>query len=177
MTDYRRNRVPGGTFFFTVNLYDRTSRLLVDRIDLLRDSIRQTLRKSPFHIDAWVVLPDHLHCLWTLPSEDMDYSARWSDIKSGFSRKIPTCEPRSTSRTAKRERGIWQRRFWEHSIRDDKDYAAHMDYIHFNPVKHGLVENASDWRHSTFHLAVAKGLYPRDWGGPPCAKSVFDAGD
>lgn len=177
MTDYRRNRVPGGTFFFTVNLYDRGSRLLVERVDLLRDAVRQTIRKSPFHINAWVVLPDHLHCLWTLPTEDLDYSARWSDIKAGLSRKIPVQEYRSTSRKAKRERGIWQRRFWEHTIRDEKDYAAHMDYIHFNPVRHGLAVDASHWPYSSFHLAVAKGLYPRDWAGSAQPAAVAEMGE
>jgi putative transposase len=140
MTDYRRNRVPGGTFFFTVNLYDRRSRLLVQHIEVLRDAVRQAQRRAPFHIDAWVVLPDHMHCLWTLPEGDIDFSGRWNAIKIKFSRKMPAGEYRSASRALRRERGIWQRRFWEHTIRDERDYAAHLDYVHFNPVKHGLVE-------------------------------------
>jgi putative transposase len=163
MTDYRRNRVPGGTFFFTVNLYDRKSRLLVQHIDLLRDAVRQMQRRAPLHIDAWVVLPDHMHCLWTLPDGDTDFSGRWNAIKINFSRKIPAGEYCSASRAAKRERGIWQRRFWEHTIRDDCDYARHIDYIHFNPVKHGLVDRAADWPFSSFHRAVTQGLYPLEW--------------
>jgi putative transposase len=163
MTDYRRNRVPGGTFFFTVNLYDRRSGLLIQHIDILRDAVRQTQSRTPLHIDAWVVLPDHMHCLWTLPDGDLDFSSRWSAIKINFSRHIPAGEYRSASRAAKRERGIWQRRFWEHTIRDDRDYAAHVDYIHFNPVKHGLVASAADWPFSSFHRAMAQGLYPPQW--------------
>lgn len=126
MTDYRRNRVPGGTFFFTVNLYDRRSRLLVEHIDILREVVRNTLRRVPFHVDAWVVLPEHMHCLWTLPEGEVNYS-RWQAVKLVFYRNIPRGEHRSSSRAAKRERGIWQRRFWEHAVRDERDYAAHMD--------------------------------------------------
>jgi putative transposase len=163
MTDYRRNRVPGATYFFTVNLHDRRSTLLVQNINILRDAVRQTMRRAPFHIDAWVVLPDHIHTLWTLPEGDVEFSLRWQAIKMAFSRKIPAGEHRSASRAGRRERGIWQRRFWEHTVRDDQDYAAHMDYTHFNPVKHGLVTRVADWPYSSFHQAVAKGLYPREW--------------
>ena len=163
MTDYRRNRVPGGTYFFTVNLYDRRSDLLVTHVDILRESVRKIRTRTPFHIDAWVVLPNHMHCLWTLPEGDVDYSSRWQAIKMAFSRKMPAGESRSASRHGKRERGIWQRRFWEHTIRDEQDYAVHIDYIHFNPVKHGLVANVADWPYSTFHRAVAEGWYPLDW--------------
>ncbi|SIQ22798.1 MULTISPECIES: REP-associated tyrosine transposase [Acidiphilium] len=163
MTDYRRNRVPGGTYFFTVNLHDRRLNLLTENIESLRAAIRKTRARLPFHIDAWVVLPDHTHCLWTLPEGDSNFATRWQIIKAEFSRTIPKSEPRSASRTAKAERGIWQRRFWEHTIRDDTDYAAHMDYIHFNPVKHGHAANPAAWPYSTFHQAVAKGLYPATW--------------
>jgi putative transposase len=169
MTAYRRNRVPGGTFFFTVNLYDRRSRLLTANIDALRDAVRQVRARAPFHIDAWVVLPDHLHSIWTLPADDLNYSARWQAIKTAFSKRIPADEFRSASRDAKGERGIWQRRFWERTIRDDRHYAAHVDYIHFNPVKHGLVKNATDWPYSSFHRAVAMGIYPADWAGADAA--------
>jgi putative transposase len=163
MTDYRRNRVPGGTYFFTVNLHDRRSDLLVTHIEALRAAVLRIKQKRPFHIDACVILPDHLHCLWTLPPGDTNFSVRWQAIKMDFSRKIPTGEPVSPSRARKRERAIWQRRFWEHTIRNDEDYALHMDYIHFNPVKHGLVAHAADWPHSSFHQAVKKGLYPPQW--------------
>ncbi len=165
MPDYRRNRVPDGTYFFTVNLWDRDAHLLVDHIDLLRVTVRRVRDLRPFHIDAWVVLPDHLHALWTLPDGDANYRDRWQAIKMGFSKGIDTSEARSRSRALRGERGIWQRRYWEHTIRDDRDFAAHMDYVHFNPVKHGLVAAVADWPYSSFHRSTALGLYPRDWGG------------
>ena len=165
MTDYRRNRVPGGSYFFTVNLADRRSDLLVRRIDILRDAVRKVRAGTPFHIDAWVVLPEHMHCLWTLPDGDVDFSARWQAIKTEFSRKMPPGEDRSASRVGKGERGIWQRRFWEHTIRDDRDYALHMDYIHLDPVKHGLVSEVGNWPYSSFHRCVAIGLCPPGWSG------------
>lgn len=175
MSNYRRNRVPGGTYFFTVNLLDRQSGLLVKHIDELRAAVRQTKRLHPFHIDAWVVLPDHLHCVWTLPENDADYSRRWQAIKKTFSKAIPPDEQRSKVQTQRNERGIWQRRFWEHTIASDRDYAAHIDYIHFNPVKHGWVQTVKDWPYSTFHQWVAKGIYPLDWAG--CGESIAGAGE
>src|SRR5271154_7105269 len=150
MPEYRRNRVAGGTYFFTVNLLDRNSRLLVTEIDALRDAIRHVRAGAPFHIDGWVVLPEHMHWMWTLPADDANYSARWRDIKKEFLRRIPRGEFRSVAHVRRGERGIWQRRFWEHTIRDDRDYAAHLDYIHFNPVKHGLVAEARSWEYSSF---------------------------
>jgi putative transposase len=170
MPDYRRNRIPGGTFFFTVNLLDRSSDLLVIEIDALRQAVRQVRARAPFHIDAWVVLPDHMHCLWTLPEGDADFPGRWRAIKTEFSKSLSTDEKRSPVMASRGERGIWQRRYWEHTIRDERDYAAHMDYTHFNPVKHGLVENAADWPFSSFRRCVAEGLYPEGWlggGGTP----------
>jgi len=175
MPDYRRNRVPGGTYFFTVTLYDRHSDLLVAEIDALRAAVRKTMVRSPFHIDAWVVLPEHMHCLWTLPENDTNYSGRWWAIKTAFSKSLPAHEPRSGTMTKRGERGIWQRRFWEHTIRDDEDYAAHMDYIHFNPVKHGLVANAGNWPFSSFRRSVAKGFYPTEWAGS--SEALSDAGE
>jgi putative transposase len=165
MPDYRRNRVPGGTFFFTVNLLDRRSNLLVARIDALRDAVRQVRARAPFHIDAWVVLPDHMHCLWALPQGDADFPGRWRAIKTAFAKSLPIGEPRSPVMTSRGERGIWQRRYWEHTIRDDRDFAAHMDYTHFNPVKHGLVAHPGDWPHSSFQQCVVGGLYPAGWRG------------
>jgi putative transposase len=165
MPDYRRNRVPGGTFFFTVNLLDRCSELLVEQIDALRDAVRQVRRRAPFHIDAWVVLPDHMHCLWTLPEGDADFPGRWRAIKTAFAKSLPITEPRSPAMTSRGERGIWQRRYWEHTIRDDRDFAAHMDYTHFNPVKHGLVDHPVHWPHSSIHRCIASGLYPAGWAG------------
>jgi putative transposase len=168
MPEYRRNRLPGAAYFFTVNLIDRRSDLLVVRIDALREAVRQARRRRPFHIDAWVVLPDHMHCLWTLPDGDSDFSNRWRDIKVRFVKTLPGIERRPPVMVRRGERGIWQRRFWEHTIRDDRDYAAHMDYIHFNPVKHGLVHSPVDWPFSSFWRCVVRGLYPPDWlGGAP----------
>jgi putative transposase len=165
MPDYRRNRVPGGTYFFTVNLLERKSSLLVEYIDCLREAVRMVRLNQPFHIDAWVVLPDHIHCVWTLPEGDADYSSRWQAIKIAFSKSIPKTERLSAVRIAKGERGIWQRRYWEHTIRGDNDYAAHVDYCHINPLKHGLVSQVADWPYSTFHRFVEQGVYPADWAG------------
>ncbi len=165
MPNYRRNRVPGGTYFFTVNLLDRSSDLLTREIETLRKAVRQVHARSPFHIDAWVVVPEHMHCLWTLPEGDTDFSGRSYAIKVGFSKSLPKMEERSAIMMRRGERGIWQKRFWEHTIRDDPDYEVRMDYTHFNPVKHGLVQSAADWPFPSFRRAVANGLYPLDWLG------------
>jgi putative transposase len=163
--DYRRNRVPGATYFFTVNLEDRNSRLLVDEIATLRDVVRPVRTASPFHIDAWVVLPEHMHCIWTLPAGDDDFPKRWRAIKTLFSKRVAATEPRSANAPMRGERGIWQRRYWEHTIRDDRDFAAHMDYVHFNPVKHGYVTAPALWHFSSFRRCVAHGIYAADWVG------------
>ena len=163
MSNYRRYRVEGGSYFFTVNLHDRRSNLLVTEIATLRRAVRTTRARHPFHIDAWVVLPDHMHCLWTLPPEDFDFPARWQMIKTMFSRSVPRAGYRRISLVRKRETGIWQRRYWEHTIRDDQDYAAHMDYIHFNPVKQGFASNAAECPFSSFARCVTLGLYPTGW--------------
>lgn len=162
---YRRADVTGGTYFFTVNLAERKGTLLVDYVGMLRAVMREVKAKHPFHIDAMVILPDHLHALWTLPAGDCDYPTRWMLIKAGFSRRMPKGERRNASRMAKSERGIWQRRYWEHLIRDERDYARHVDYIHYNPVKHGYVPRAIDWAYSTFHRYMQAGVYQRDWAG------------
>ncbi len=175
MPDYRRNRVPGGTYFFTVTLHDRRAALLVNRIDALRNAVRQVHARAPFHIDAWVVLPDHMHCVWTLPAGDANYPARWRAIKIAFSKSLPAIEARSPVMRARGERGIWQRRYWEHTIRDDRDYAMHVDYTHFNPVRHGYVQHPADWPFSSFRRCVAAGLYPQDWRGDDVAPP--DAGE
>ena len=164
MPRYIRAHIPGGTFFFTVALLERKRRLLIEHIDALRKSFASVQAQRPFTIDAAVILPDHLHCIWTLPEGDADFSARWHAIKSNFSRSLPKQERLSTRRVAKGERGIWQRRFWEHVIRDDEDFARHMDYIHYNPVKHGHARTVCDWPYSTFHRLVQKGVYAPDWG-------------
>jgi putative transposase len=144
MTDYHRYRLAGGTYFFTVNLAERKSRLLIDRIDLLRQAFREVGQAHPFTLDAVVILPDHLHALWTLPEGDSDFSLRWRQIKSAFSRGIEPGERISRSRVRKHERGLWQRRYWEHAIRDTEDLARHLEYVHYNPVKHGYVQRAVD---------------------------------
>ncbi|MDB5970429.1 MAG: hypothetical protein JWQ90_2879 [Hydrocarboniphaga sp.] len=163
MPHYVRTHVPGGSFFFTVALLERRRSLLTDHADTLRASFHQVRRKRPFTVDAIVVLPDHLHCIWTLPAGDADYSTRWRLIKAAFSRSLDAGEPLSARRQLKQERGIWQRRFWEHAIRDERDYAAHADYIHYNPVKHGHAARAADWPYSSFRRWVAAGLYPENW--------------
>ena len=165
MPNYRRAIVPGGCFFFTVNLLERRQTLLVDHIAALREAVAATRRNHPFTIDAFVVLPDHLHAIWTLPEQDRDFSMRWRLIKRRFAAALPRHEWLSKVRTARGERGIWQRRFWEHLIRDQADHARHVDYCYINPVKHRLVARVCDWPHSSFHRDVRAGLFPLDWGG------------
>ncbi|MCQ4273721.1 transposase [Pseudomonas kuykendallii] len=165
MSRYRRARVPGATYFFTVNLRNRKGDLLTRHIALLRETVRITKARHPFHIDAWVVLPEHMHCLWTLPEDDADFARRWKVIKQLFSRGLDATEPLSPAQLARGERGIWQRRYWEHLIRDELDYQRHVDYIHFNPLKHGHVTRVRDWPYSSFHRAVRDGIYPLDWAG------------
>ena len=148
---YRRTKENGGTYFFTVNLADRKSRLLLDHIEDFRDIMKKVKQQHPFDIDAMVVLPDHVHTMWTLPKGDADYPKRWMLMKSEFSRRIPKGEYRRNSRINKGERGIWQRRYWEHLIRDERNYEQHMNYIYFNPVKHGHVQKVFEWKHSSIH--------------------------
>lgn len=164
--DYRRAWHPGGSWFFTVNLlHRRNNTLLVEHIDCLRNAVRVVKNRHPFTIHAWVVLPEHLHCILALPADDTQFALRWRLIKLLFSRSLPRTEFRSVVRQRRGERGIWQRRFWEHRIRDAEDFAAHMNYVHFNPVKHGLVQRVADWPFSTFHRLVEQGIYPIDWAG------------
>lgn len=165
MARYRRHFLSGGSFFFTVNLAERRKRLLTEHIDLLRRAFSEVTSRHPFLIDAIVVLPDHLHAIWTLPEGDADFALRWRLIKSVFSRGLPRGERISQSRAAKSERGIWQRRYWEHTLHDARDFARHVDYIHINPVKHGHVTQVRDWPHSSFHRMVRLGVYPADWAG------------
>lgn len=169
---YRRANTLGGTFFFTVVTYSRQPLFDDQGVGLLRQSVREVKRRHPFHMDAVVVLPDHVHAIWTLPQHDGDFSTRWMLIKSAFSRssaKLADVPASGASRSRKRERAVWQRRFWEHQIRDEQDYASHMDYIHYNPVKHGLVNAPRDWAYSSFRRHVRLGLYSVDWGAgvPP----------
>ena len=157
MPFYRRLYVPGGTYFFTVNLQDRRSRLLVEHVDALRAAYRYGRSRRPFETVAICILPEHLHCIWTLPEDDHDFSTRWRLIKSAFSRALPVDVDPAPGRRAG-ERGIWQRRFWEHAIRDDADLAAHVDYIHANPVKHGHAADMDEWPYSSWRR------YRRDVG-------------
>jgi putative transposase len=149
---YRRLWHAGGTYFFTVNLFVRRDNdLLTKNISLLRSVVAKVRENHPFAVHAWVVLPDHMHCILEMPPGDADFALRWRLIKSNFSKGLPNTEHRSAVRRTRGERGIWQRRFWEHLIKDEQDLLTHMDYVHFNPVKHGLVDKAHDWRYSTFH--------------------------
>jgi putative transposase len=157
-------RAKGSAFFFTVVLADRSSNLLVEQVDRLRNAYRTARQRRPFETIAICVLPDHIHAVWALPEGDADFSTRWSLIKTGFSRGLDPM-PRSSSKARKREKGIWQRRYWEHAIRDDADLERHVEYIHFNPVKHGHVTRVLDWPHSSFHRYVERGHLSADWGG------------
>ena len=159
MSDYRRVFIPGGCYFFTVVTHERQP-LFCDkhRIALLREAMRSVMRKRPFEIQAMVVLPDHLHALWRLPPGDADFSSRWRDIKNRVSKQIPAPV------NARGEKAVWQRRFWEHAIRDLDDWSRHVDYIHYNPVKHGYCARAGDWPYSSFGKAVEAGWYHADWG-------------
>jgi putative transposase len=165
MPQYRRAKVKGGTLFFTVTLADRSSDLLVRHVEHLRRIYKTVQERRPFETVAICILPDHLHAIWSLPPGDADFSMRWSVIKSGFTRGLDDEAPRTASKVGKRERGLWHRRYWEHAIRSDADLERHVDYIHFNPVKHGLVSRVRDWPHSSFHRYVERGTLPRDWGG------------
>jgi putative transposase len=175
MPNYKRIRLTGGTYFFRVNLHDRSKRLLTSHIEGLKRSFAETKRVLAFRIDAIVVLPDHLHCIWTMPPNDSNFSERWQLIKADFSRRIPRQEVRSNSRAKRRERAVWQRRFWEHVIRDEASRAAHFDYIHYNPVKHGYVTSPTQWPYSSFHRFVQAGVYPHDWAA--CIEMVGSAGE
>jgi len=165
MPNYRRAFVPGGCWLFTVNLLDRRQALLVEHIASLRLAAATTRKRRPFTIDAFVVLPDHLHAVWTLPPGDADFSTRWRLIKTRFAHSIRSIEPRSSVRLARNERGIWQRRFCEHMIRNESDYARHVECCYINPMKHGLVNRVADWSHSSFHRDVRAGIFPSDWAG------------
>jgi putative transposase len=165
MPNYRRAFVPGGCWFFTVNLLERRQTLLVDHVAVLREAIAATRQIYPFEIDAFVVLPDHLHAIWSLPPGDSDFSTRWRLIKNRFARALPRTERLNAVRVARNERGIWQRRFWEHLIRDETDYARHVEYCYINPLKHQLVKRVRDWPYSSFHRDVRTGLFVEDWAG------------
>ncbi|MCC6208788.1 MAG: transposase [Gammaproteobacteria bacterium] len=168
MVQYRRNRVAGGSYFFTVALNDRGARWLVDEVGYLRSAIRAVKRERPFRLDAMVILPDHLHAVWTLPPDDEDYAARWQMIKARFSRALRANGARLW-RNDEGEYDLWQRRYWEHTIRNEADLRNHVDYLHYNPVKHGWVSRVDQWPYSTFHRYISAGIYPRSWSGESVA--------
>lgn len=164
---YRRAFIPGGSFFFTL-VTERRRTLFNDEnnVEILRQAFRNVKAKRPFYIDAMVVMPDHLHCIWTLPANDADFSTRWRLIKTWFSKHCPA-EMRETPDSVgqhKKQQAVWQQRFWEHALRDEKDFAQHVEYIHYNPVKHGYVDAPEQWPFSSFHRYVQAGIYPPDWG-------------
>ena len=170
MSNYRRANTKGGTYFFTVVTYRRQKFLCNENVrKALRNGILDVQKNHPFVINAWVLLPDHLHCIWTLPPDDAAFGIRWAMIKRFVTKQ---CGPdlqrddwMNKSKRQRKESTIWQRRFWEHQIRDERDYEIHMDYIHYNPVKHGYVKNVTDWPHSTFHRYVRQGVYGQNWAG------------
>lgn len=170
MSNYRRATSEGSSYFFTVVSYQRQQILCDETIrNALRDAIEAVRASRPFVIDAWVLLPDHLHCVWTLPDGDADFSTRWMKIKRAVSLacrdEYRRADLLTASKLKHRESTIWQRRFWEHQLRDEKDFARHVDYIHFNPVKHGHAQHAADWPYSTFHRYARDGAYVQDWAG------------
>jgi len=164
---YRRAKAKGGTYFFTVVTFNRSKIITIpENVWLLREAFRCVMDNHPFEIEAFVLLPDHLHYIWTLPENDMDYSKRWRLIKSFFSRNCHEKYKQTSIETRKRkkEKAVWQRRFWEHLIRDEMDFKKHVEYIHYNPVKHGFVKAPINWKHSSFHQYVKNGRYDSYWG-------------
>jgi len=159
MSEYRRLYQPGGSYFFTIVTHQRAKILsLPDNLTRIKSAFDKVRGKYPFTMEAFVILPDHVHCIWLMPSGDSNFSLRWRLIKSYFSGGFnPPVNKRD-------EKEIWQRRFWEHLLRDEDDWRRHMDYIHYNPVKPGYVANPGDWPHSSFRQAVQDGLYASDWG-------------
>ncbi len=169
MSNYRRADVKGGTYFFTLVTFKRQKILCENDVrSALREGIQRVRLENPFHINAWVLLPDHLHCIWTLPSGDHDYSLRWAKIKRFVSKQCKTLFYRddlmNEAKQQRHESTVWQRRFWEHLIRDAKDMRNHMDYIHYNPVKHNMVASPKEWQFSTFHGYVKNKVYDENWG-------------
>ena len=184
MSNYTRVQIPGATYFFTLVTFDRQPILTTPQArTVLRQAFRETRLHQPFQLDAICLLPNHLHCLWTLPNNDADFSGRWNRIKGLFSKHYRAAnvlhnDP-NPSRQRKGETSIWQRRFWEHCIRDDDDFRCHLDYLHFNPVKHGHATNAFDWPWSSLPRYVQKGWYDRTWGAqePESIKNMSGLGE
>jgi putative transposase len=186
MPNYRRAHVPGGTFFFTLKT-ERNAPIFHDSsaVELLGSILRVANERWPVVTNAMVLLPDHLHALWSMPSGDDRYSLRWAWIKKEFTKQFLTNggaeQPISDSKRRHRRRGVWQRKFWEHTIQDEDDFHAHFDYIHWNPVKHGYVRCPADWPHSTFQRWVAAGVYQPHWGCgdrmPPMFPLLMETGE
>ncbi len=168
MSDYKRNFVAGGTYFFTINSFNK-QKFFTSPVfrSALRKATSHTKQKLPFEINAWVLLPDHLHCIWTLPENDHNYSARWSMIKCMVTQQCKyhflQHHLSNPSRFKRNESTIWQRRFWEHTITNEYDYENHLNYIYWDPVKHGYSGSVNEWPFSTFHRDVKKGLYDEKW--------------
>lgn len=181
MPEYRRANIPGATYFFTVTTHRRQPLLTDPRCrESLRNTIKLVQLEMPFEIAAWVLMPDHLHTVWQLPPNDKDFSLRWSLIKQHVTRDCAAWLPQqnlSPSREKRGEGALWQRRFWEHLIRDETDFSRHLNYIHYNPVKHGYVSNVADWPYSTFHRYVKQGVYPENWGGAVQASDANSFGE
>lgn len=167
LMQYRRSQTKGGSFFFTIVTHERQKILCHDEnAALINEAFQRVTLKYPFDIDAFVLLPDHIHCIWTLPRGDNDFSTRWRLIKSYFTKgcRDEYKNVLTLSRSRKNEQAIWQRRFWEHTIRDENDFSRHVDYIHYNPVRHGLPKSPREWPHSSFHQYVKRGIYDFNWG-------------
>jgi putative transposase len=171
MANYRRIYTGGNIYFFTLVMYRRQAILCHDDIrTALRSGIMETRKTHPFKVDAWVLMPDHLHCIWTLPENDINFSTRWAMIKRYVTKqccaeKYQRDEWLNKSRVKRKESTLWQRRFWEHQIRDDQNFQRHFDYLHFNPVKHGYVNSVKEWEFSSFHRYVKNEIYTENWGG------------
>ncbi|RZI42979.1 transposase [Herbaspirillum sp. HC18] len=172
MVNYRRNLLAGATYFFTATLKDRQSTCLTTYVDALRQAFIGAQKAKPFRIDAITVLPEHLHTVWTLPEDDSDYPGRWRTIKGRFTRSLIK-QGIAIPRNEKGEYELWQRRYWEHTIRDESDLQRHVDYTHYNPVKHGFVKHVADWPFSSFHRYVRDGLLPADWAGVDSESGKF----
>ena len=163
MTDYRDNRVPGGTFFFTVRLLDRDSTLLTDHFSAFGEAMRQARSRKPFHVDAWVVLPDHAHAIWTLPPGDHDCATRWRAVKIAFSKALNKACPRGAAGPRPKlsstgDGGIWKRHYRDYRIGDDAEYEALIDYVHSDPIRHGHCQHPSEWPWSSLHRFLAAGF-------------------
>ncbi len=175
MPNYVRAYLPGGSFFFTVVTHQRKRVFSNDAaVDVLRKVIQDVRQRLPFTVDAWVVLPNHMHAVWTLPAGDADFSKRWGLIKAGFTKRVVAA---GMVDAVVPFPPLWQPRFWEHRIRDERDFAAHIDYVYINPVKHGLVANVADWPWSSFHRDVQSGLYPTNWGSGVAVDELREYGE